>query len=96
MVWYVRCSLVRLVVCEVFTCSTCGLVCVRCSLVHLRCSLVRPCGVCEVFTCSLVVWCVSGVHLFGLWCGVCEVYTCSPCVVVCVRCSLVHLVVWCV
>ena len=53
MVWYVRCSLVRLVVCEVFTCST-------------------------------------------LWCGVYEVFTCSPCVVVCVRCSLVHLVVWCV
>ena len=53
MVWYVRCSLVRLVVCEAFTCSTCGLVCVRCSLVlpsvvvRVRCSLVH-----------LVVWCV--------------------------------------
>ena len=65
--------------------------CVRCSLVHL---FDLWFGVCEVFTCSLVVWCV--VHLFTLWCGVCEVYTCSPCVVVCVRCSLVHLVVWCV
>ena len=111
-------------VCEVFTCSPCGVVCVRCTLVHLvvwylrgvhlmvwcvRCSLVRlvvcvRCSlvhfvVCEVFTCGCGVCEVFSVHLFtlfNLWCGVCEVYTCSPCGVVCVRCSLVHLVVWCV
>ena len=51
----------------------------------VRCSLVEvfTCGVvCEVFTCST--------------CGVCEVFTCSTCGLVCVRCSLVQLVVWCV
>ena len=52
MVWYVRCSLVRLVVCEVFTCSPCGVVCEvftcsTCGVVCVRCSLVH-----------LVVWCV--------------------------------------
>ena len=57
MVWCVRCSLVRLVVCEVFTCSWYVtlvrlVVCVRCSLVRL----VVWCVWCSLVL--LVVWCV--------------------------------------
>ena len=83
MVWYVRCSLVRHMVCEVFTCSTCGLVCVRCSLVHLVLWCVRCVHlltfwycVCEVNTCSPcgVVSMRCSPHVV-----VCEVFTCSTC-----------------